>query len=265
MDKTTFLTTFKHSYKLLIIFSIVLSLYLSIIIYMADIEEMASFKTMLESMSSFADAFNINLLGMTSPLNFVASTFFGMIVMAFLMVFYIIQTLNLLIKPVRDNYIVYTLCTPMTRIKYAFNQGLYLLFSIAILFIIILTVGLIMLNRLGDFSANKYIQLVLITALLNMAIAMVSYLISVMFCNKRYGITLTVSFPIMLMVIGMIAGVLKDKYSWITNLSPFSWIDSLGIVTGTVDTTWMLITFPSIIILSLIASTLIFKRKNLYI
>lgn len=263
MSIAIFKNTLKRRWKLIVIFLLLLSFYQSIIISLIDPKDMGKIQELFATMGDFMGAFSISIASMTSPLAYTASVFFSLIVMAFTMVFYVIEANALIAKPVDDTSIVYTLCTPVTRTKLALTQGIYLIFAMAILFCGILATGAIMLSTKGDYEFWAYANLVGITFMLCTAMAMLSYFLSVAFCTSKLGTGLSVGVPIGMMFICMIGGAGGDKTKGLQKLTPFGWLDSVGIVTGEVETLWMYTIFGVAIIGLLLLTAAVFKKKRL--
>ena len=263
MSVWVFKNTLKRSWKLLLIFFVVLCFYLSVIISLINPDDMEKIKELYGTMGNLLPAFGISIASMTSPLSYTASTFFGILVMAFTMVFYIIQANNLIAKPVDDTSIVYILSTPITRTKLIITQGIYLIFSLLVLFLGILATGSVILSSFGNFDFMTYLNLVSITFLLCTAIAMLSFFLSVAFCDTKLGTILGTGVPIGLLIISMLGGAGGDSTKWLKRVSPFGWIDSVRIVNGDISTWWMYPAFAGIIVILFISSIVVFNKKRL--
>jgi ABC-2 type transport system permease protein len=263
MSISIFKNTLKRNLKLLLIFFVVLCFYQTVIITLINPSDMEKIKELYGTMGNLLPAFGISIVAMTSPLSYTASTFFGTLVMAFTMVFYVIQGNNLIAKQVDDTSIVYVLSAPVTRTKLIITQGVYLIFSLAVLFLGILVTGSVVLSGFGNFNFNAYLNLVMLTFLLCTAIAMLSFFLSVAFCDTKLGTALGTGVPIALLIISMLGGAGGDSTKWLKQVSPFGWIDSVKIVNGDISTWWMYIVFTGIIVVLFIASIAVFNKKRL--
>lgn len=265
MSFTIFKNTFKRSWKLLLIFFCLLCFYQAVIISLIDPDDMAKIKDLFATMGDFLGAFSISIASMTSPLAYTASVFFSLIVMAFTMTFYVIQANSLIAKPMEDTSLVYTLSAPITRAKLAVTQGVYLIFTMVILFCGILASGAIMLSTTGEYDFMAYLNLVGVTFMLCTAVAMLSYFLSVAFCGTKFGTGLSVGVPIAMMFLCMVGGAGGEQTKWLQKLTPFGWLDSVGIVSGKVETAWMYFVFGAAILVLLAATVVVFKKKRLSI
>lgn len=263
MSKALFKNTLIQNWKLFLIFFTVLCTYLVIIISLINPQDMEKIKELFGAMGGFLSAFGISIDAMTNPLSYTASVFFGILVMGFSMVFYIIQVNKLVAKSVEDNSLAYTLSMPISRTKFIITQAVYLCGSLMLLFIGILVTGSIALGLLGEFNFGAYANLVAITFLLNLVMALLSFLLSVAFCDSKKGISLASGVPIGFLLLSMLGGAVGDKVNWLGKISPFSWIDSVGIVNGTVSSWWMYLVFIIASAVLLVLTIIVFKNKKL--
>ncbi len=262
MNFVIFKDTFKRNYKLMIFFCMILSLYLSAIIYFIEPEDMASIADVFGLAEGLLGPLGINLNEFTSPLNYTASVFFGILMSAFTLAFYTIQNQGLLVKRVDDSSIVDTLAMPVKRSEFVIAKIVYLLFSMSILFLAIFLTGAFQLSLLGDFEVGKYLLLVVVSYLLCTFVAMVSFFLSVLFCTSSLGANLSVAVPLTFLITEVIAGVSED-ISFLSHFTPFGYLDSVGIVTGEVNTSYLMgFFFIGILVLSVL-SVKVFDNKNL--
>lgn len=267
MSFTLFKNTLKRNWMLLVIFMFLLCSYLGIIISLIDPEDMAQIRELFGTMGSFMDVFGINISAMTDPLAYTASTFFALLVMIFTMVFYIIQNIELIAKPVDTGSMAYTLSMPISRAKVALTQGIYLIFAMAVHSLAMFAVGAGFLSSMSEYLQEdwlfSFLNLVALTFMLTTTIALLSYFLSVAFCDSKLGSRLAISVPITLMLMSMLGGVGGEQTRWLKNSSPFGWLDGVGIINGAVETWWMYPVFGSAILFLLAASVFTFKRKQL--
>ncbi|MEG0189749.1 MAG: hypothetical protein RR681_01020 [Lachnospiraceae bacterium] len=267
MSFTLFKDTFKRSFKLLLIFACVFCLYLGVIISLIDPKDMTQVRELYGAMGGFMDAFGIDISAMTDPLAYTASTFYALIVMVFTMVFYVIQNMSLIAKPVDTGSMAYTLSMPISRTKVALTQGIYLIFAMAVHAVLMFTVGAGILSTMSDYLQENwfftYLNLVAVTFLLTTMVAMLSYFFSVAFCDSKLGTGLAAGVPIALIVVNMLGGVGGEKTEFLTKLTPFGWLDSVEIVNGSVETLWAYLAFGGAIVVILFASAFVFGRKRL--
>ncbi len=264
MNKTIFMYTFKRNYKLMIIFLFVLIFYQSAIILFIDPDNMSEIADIFSMADSFLGPLGINLAEFTSPLSYTASTFFSVLVLAFTMVFIIIESIGLVAKQVDDTSITCILMTAVKRSDFLLTKSVFLLFSLLILFIGIFVSGFLALSTFGEFSVFDYFILVLCTYTLCSAVAMLSFFLSVAFCDSKWGIRLAVATPIMMILIKMFSGVSED-IEWIKYISFYGYYDSTDIINGEVTAVLFIGVLAFITFTLMVASIKVFDKKNLSI
>lgn len=262
MNITIFKNIFKRNWILLLIFTVILCFYQGTIISLVNTEDMTSVQELYGSMEGMLKAFGIDITTMTDPLSYTASTFFGLLVLAFPMVYYIILIIKLVIKPIENYSLSYILTSPVSRSKYIVTLALYLLLSLFIMFMFVFITGSVMLNTTGSFNVLAYLNLVTVTYLLCSSIAMFTFFIAVMFCNSKNSVFFTVSIPVGLLILNMLGSV-SDKLSFLTKYNPFGLLQSVKIVNGEISTLWMYVAFTIAIVILLMLSVKTFDKKQL--
>lgn len=265
MSRTIFKNMFRRNWKLTVIFLALLCMYLSVIISLIEPDDMEKVQGLFTALEGFMGVFSIEIEAMTSPLNYTASTFFSVLVMAFTMVFYVIQARALIARQVEDTSIVCTLSAPVKRSTLVLTGGVYLIFSMTVIFLGILGCGSGMLSLYGEFDMAAYANLVGVTFCLCTAVAMLSYFLSAAFCGSTLGSRLSVGIPIAFLFIQMMSGAGGEQTEWMSKITPFGYLDSVGIVTGDVSTGGMYAVFAGAVIVLLLASVFVFNRKRLYV
>ncbi|MEG0805123.1 MAG: hypothetical protein RR364_00925 [Lachnospiraceae bacterium] len=261
--------TVKRNFKLLFIFGVVLCMYLAVIIYLIDPKDMEKIKEIYGAMGAFMGAFGIDIAAMTDPLSYTASTFYALIVMAFTMVFYVIQNLSLIAKPVESCSMAYLLSMPISRTKVVITQGVYLIFAMLVHGAMMFATGAGILGTMSNYLPENwllsYLNLVGVTFFLTTMVAMMSYFFSVAFCNSKLATGLAAGVPITLVAMNLLGGAGGEKSKWLCEITPFGWLDSVKIVNGEVKTWWMYLVFGAVILILLAASALVFQKKQLSI
>ncbi len=262
MNKTIFKQTLKQNYKLILIFIFILCFYQSAIIYFINPEDMSEISGIFNLADGFLGPLGIDVTQFTSPLNYTASTFFSVLVMAFSMVFYIILSTGLIAKPVENSSITSTLSSPIKRSHLVFTKAIFLIFSLFVLYLSVFISGTLALNSYGDFEVLKYLNLVFTTYLLSSFMAMLSYFISICFCTSRLGINLATAVPIGFLFLDILSGVGEDL-SFLKKITPFGYFDSIQIITNEINSIYLIFAFSLAIFLLIFLSVKIFDKKNL--
>lgn len=263
MSATLFRLNIKNNSVLLLIFCCVLCLYLGEIIYIFDPTSSQAMNEMLDMMpADLMAAFGYDQIGSTLT-NFLAGFYYGFLVFAFPMVYYIILSNRLVCKLVDNGAFCYLLQTPASRRKIIFTQGVYLLSSIALLFLVVYVMGTYMAGVLfpGLLDVAAFTRLHVSTTLLTMALAMVCFFYSCLFNETRYSLAFGAGIPLAFLLLNMIGGV-SDDTEIFKDLSLFSLLDATSIVENG-NTTGINILFLFMIVILFAASVLVFDKKRL--
>ncbi len=265
MNFVIFKDSLSKNFKLILIFMFVLCFYQSAIISIVDLGDMAGVSELFSSFDQFLAPIGINIAGFTSPLNYIASVFYSMLIMGFTMVYYVLTANSLIAKPVSNKSISTTLSLPVKRFTLALTKGIYLIFAMALLFLAIFLSGSLFLSFKSEFPILDYVNLNGVTFCLCTFVAMVAYFLSVLFCNSPFGSRLCVGVPITLLFMSVLGGGIGEKGEWLKNITPFGWLDSVGIVSGEVSALPLYIFFSIGIVALLFLSAAVFTQKDLAI
>lgn len=256
----------KSNYKLLLIFIGVLAMYFSIIIGMYDpkdlstIEKLAEFKFSPELLKAMG--FTISD---TSLVGFLSSYFYGLLILAFPMIFNIILTNSLIAKQVEKGSMSYLVSSPNTRIKIVTTQVIFILLSNILLISFVTVLGIILSNVMfGDIlNISKFILLNLGALLIHFLIAGIGFLSSCTFNDTKNSLLFGAGIPIASLLLQMLAN-LGDKLDFLKNFTFFTLYDASGIIAGNnVIGSFMIIL--SISILLFLSGILVFNKKDLHI
>lgn len=263
MSLTLLKLNIKNNFVLLLIFCGVMSMYLGIIMYMFDPNSSKSLMEMMDMLpSEMIAAFGFD--NTSSDLTgFIAGFYYGFLVFAFPMVYYIILSNRLVCRMVDSGAFSYLLQTPTSRKRIIVTQAVYLLGSIAVLFSVVYLVGIYVAGTLfpGMLNVAAYTRLHASAALLTMALAMVCFFYSCLFNETRRSLAFGASIPLAFFLLFMIGGVSEDAEVF-KDLSIFSLLDATAIVQNG-NTTGINILLLAMTAVLFAASVLVFDRKRL--
>lgn len=263
MSVTLFKLNVKNNAVLLLIFCLVMCMYLGEIMYMFDPNSSKAMTDMMDMMPpELVSAFGYDNIG-SDLTGFIAGFYYGFLVFAFPMVYYIILSNRLVCKMVDSGAFCYLLQTPVSRKKIIVTQGFYLLGSIAVLFSIVYIVGIYAAGALfpGLLNVPAFTRLHVSAALITMALAMVCFFYSCLFNESKLSLAFGTSIPLAFLLLQMIGGVSEDA-DLFKDLSLFSLLDATAIVENG-STTGINILFLAMISLLFAASVLVFDKKRL--
>ncbi len=263
MSFTLFKLNVKNNSILLLIFVFVLCLYLGEIMYMFDPTSTKAMMDMMNMMpSDLIAAFGYDQIGSTLT-TFIAGFYYGFLVFAFPMVYYVILANRLVCKLVDSGAFCYLLQTPTSRKKIIVTQGVYLLFSIAVLFGIVYAVGLWAAGAMfpGLLDVAAFTRLHVSTTLMTMALAMVCFFYSCFFNETKLSLAFGTGIPLAFLLFNMIGGV-SENAEVFKDMSLFSLLDATAIVENG-DTTGINLLFLAMIVILFVSSVFVFDKKRL--
>ena len=255
----------KGSIKLLVIFSAVITLYISIIISMYDAEQMALLDGIVATMPEIMAAVGMKA-GAASLSGFMISYLYGFILLIFPMVFCILRGNGLIAKYIDRGSMVSLAAAPVKRRTIAFTQMAVLVSGILIL-VIFSTVLQIICSEVsapGELEISELLLLNVGLLCLHLFIGGICFLASCVFSDTRYSIGFGAGIPALMYVVQMLAntGGNADKAKYFTFFTLFN---PDGIVAG--DSSALVgigVLLVGAIVLYMLG-TIVFSKKDLHI
>ncbi len=254
-----------NSWKMLVIFGAILTMYISMIIGMFD-PEMADIlkefeKTMPELMAA------VGMTGGTDTLiGFMSTYLYGMLLLVFPMVFSIIKANGLVAKYVDGGSMAGLLASPVKRTTVAFTQLTVLVTNITLLLLYCTALewAVAEMTFPGTLKLAELLRLNGGLWLLQFLIGSFCFMSSCLFGDSKMSVTVGASVPVLMYVIQMLAnmgGKLENfKYATVFTLfQPEKFVSGDGFAALSA-----LILFVSAAAISA-AAIWIFKNKDLYI
>lgn len=255
----------KGNIKLLTIFSIIITMYVTIIIRMYDPEMSAMLDSFIDAMPEIMASVGMSA-GATNLLGFMISYLYGFILLVFPMVFCILRGNSLIAKYVDKGSMVSLVAAPVKRRTIALTQASVLLSGV--LFLLIYTTALeIIIAQISfpdELVLSELLKLNLGLFCLHFFIAGICFLASCIFSSARYSLAFGAGIPSLMYIFQMLANVgnkaEKPKY-----FSLFTLFDPKGIVaneSSAIICTAVLF-FGAITLF--VAGTITFTKKDLHI
>lgn len=265
MNMTLFKMEWRNSYKLLIIFALILSMYTATMITMYD-------PSLGSALEEFAKAMPkmMAIVGMNGPattlIQFMVTYLYGFIMIAFPFLFATIITLRLLAKRLDNGSMVYLLTSGSTRYKVWFTQFLVLISNLAVLLVYTTILGIIcshiMFPQALDIMA--YVRLNAGLFILHSALASICFLTSCL-CNEYKNAALWgAGIPIICILLQMLANM-KGNLEVLRNLTILTLFDTQHLVTNQASGWLALGGLACIACFCFGASCVLFCRKDLSI
>lgn len=263
MNFTLFKVNIKKNILLLVIFFAVLTMYLTIMTMMFDPDDISAMKDLADLMPErLIDSMGFSDL-ITDLTSYLASWLYGLLMLAFPMVYSIILGNRLVAKMVDNNSFAYLLSTPNSRTKIIITQGIYALFSMLILFFAVFLVGLIVTQAVfpGLLDIYQFFRLNITTMLVNSVVLMITFFFSCLFNDSKWSLTFGAGVPIMFLLFKML-GDASIEADILKKFSIYGYYDPIELVAGSN------ILFINLILIGMIAvlfagAVLIFRKKQL--
>ncbi len=258
-----FKKTLKQNWKLLLIFFSVLTMYMGVMISMYNPDDMAAMLAMLEMLPRDllnAMGFSDNIADLTS---YLASWLYGMLMIAFPLVYCIILGNRIVAKMVDNKSFGFLLSTPNSRIKIILTQGIYALLSVFVLFAVLfgLGVGLTAIVYPGLLNIEAFLKINLITMLTNMFVMMICFFFSCLFNESKQALGFASAITILSLLMNMLGNTSEDL-NILKKISFYGFYDPVEIALGA--EIWQLsIIYSSLAVILFIAGVIIFHKKRL--
>lgn len=265
MNITLYIQEMKRSWKLLLIFAAVLTMYISMIIGMFDPEMASAIKEFEKVMPDLMAA--VGMMGATDTLiNFMSSYLYGMIMLIFPMVYVFIRANGLVAKYVENGAMTCLLTAPVKRITIVITQWLVLISGVTIL-LLYCTILEYVVAQMTFYDQLILSELLYLNAglyLFEVFVASFAFMASCIFNESKYSVMVGTGIPVLMYVIQMLANM-GGKLENLKYLTIFSLFDPVSFIAqDEYSIICMIVLFAGSMIL-LIATSYIFKHKDLHI
>ena len=225
MNATLYKRELKGSWKLFVIIAAVLTMYVVMIIGMFDPEMSDMLDQFADMMPELMNAFGMKG-GMTTLIGFISSYLYGMILLAFPMLFSILRGNALIAKYVDRGSMVTLLAAPVKRRTVAFTQMVTLVTCITALVAYITAVQLAASEAQfpGALDTGKLLAINAGLLCLQLFIGGICFFASCLFSDAKYSIAVGAGVPVVMYVIQMMAnmGGNLEKAKYLTFFTLFN-------------------------------------------
>ena len=234
MSKALFLKNLRAHWKLAAASAGVLALYFSVILGMYNPENpgiigmLASYKLPPFLLAAFGfDRVVTELNG------FLASFFYGMLMLAFPLVSYAFLANRLVAALVEKGSMATVLQAPITRIKTALTQGVFLICCVAFLVLSVTLTGLLLAPALfpGLLGVPGFLRLNLGALLLHLMLSGLCFFFSCLFSDTRRSLAWGSGLPILFILLHMLAKTGPGLHA-LRFLTPFSLYEAMDYAAG---------------------------------
>ncbi|MGL4606933.1 MAG: hypothetical protein ACRCU3_05655 [Eubacteriaceae bacterium] len=266
MSLPLFIKDIKNNLVIFLVFSILMSIYLAVIIFMYNPEGLGAFNDLV----ALLPVTMINALGLemieSGLTGFIASLYYGFLIYLFPLVYCVMVGRKLVAKFVYDGSFACLLSTPNSRVKIIVTQGLYFLVSIMLMFGIIYIVGIGVSENLyrGLLDTVVFFQLNIAACLMTMAIGMICFFFSCL-CNTPKAAFIWGSVVTLFFFFSELIGSASERFLFMKNYSLYSLFDGFAIVNKTGNYIGLCGLFLVVTFVIFGASVAVFQFKRLRI
>ncbi len=255
----------KSSFKLLIIFLAILTLYASIIVTMYDPDLSESLETMMAAMPEIFEALNMDETGNTL-LEFVSNYLYSFLLIAFPLIYICILSLGLVVKYVDKGSMAYMLSMPVSRLKIIVTQGVIMLSGVLtiVLYVFVLILVMSQIVFPNNLNFDKFVMLNLGWLGLLIFFSGLCFFSSCIFDDTKNATLLGTGLNVLFVIINMAANV-AEELDFLYMLTPISLFNQSGIISGDSNAVWSFIALYIIGIILYVLGGAIFCKRDIHV
>ncbi len=264
MNKALFKANLKGNWLIAVIIMSVMYMYLAVMISMFDPESIEGLREMIKMLpKELVSAMGFEDLG-TSLTTYLGNMYYNFIAIMFPMIYVIIASNRLVAKHVDSGSMAYLLSTPNSRLKIVATQAIYLISSVASIFLFLILAGIGTSHAMfpGELDTQGFILLNLVTLLAFLAISGIGFFFSCIFDDTKYALGFGAGVPIAFFVLNMLANA-GDNISWVRFFTIFTLINPAEILAGSAFTPIAMLILLSIAALAYAGGIIVFNRRSL--
>lgn len=253
----------KQNYKVLIVFSLILTMYISIMISMFDpalgsaLEEFS--KSMPEIMAM------VGMSGATATLaQFLSTYLYGLIMVVFPLIFIVMLAIRLLVRNVDNGFMAYLLSSGVDRKQVWLTQFWVLISNILTLIVYCTLLGIVvsMVMFPDALDIMAFVRLNIGVFFLQVCFASIAFLCSSVCNEARFATMIGAGLPVVFVLIQMLSNMKGNleglKYATIITL-----FDTEGLVAGNTESYGMLLILFVLALICFGIGFFRFKQRNL--
>ena len=265
INGTLYKREMKSSWKMLLIFVAILTMYVTMIISMYDPEMSKMFDEFTKFMPELMAAMGMTGGGATL-LGFMASYLYGFILVMFPMVFSILTGNRLMARYVDRGSMVSLLAAPVKRRTVAFTQMAVLASGIIVLVLYVTILQILFAQAYfpGELDIGKILALNAALLCLQLFIGSICFFFSCLFSDTKNSVGLGAGIPALMFILQMLgnAGESAEKLKYVTFFTLFN---ADGIIAGESGATAGIIVLLGGAVLLYAAAITVFSQKDLHI
>lgn len=263
MNMTLFRREIRASYKMILLFMGVITLYSVVIIAMFDPKLGESLNMMAASMPELFAAFGMANVGATM-LDFMANYLYGFILLVIPMLCLLLLANRLVVRYVDQGSMAYLLATPNTRAVIIRTQMIFLLCVTVVLIGYAAGLGLACSQLLfpGELDIQKYLALNLGLLGLHLFLSGLCFFSSCLFSDQKRATGLSGGCLIAFLLIQMLSQV-SDKLEFLKNLTPLTLFQPKEIIAGSAGALALCLILAVLGLILYLIGAVLFCRRDL--
>lgn len=255
----------KKSWKLLLLFIGLITMYFTIIVTMFDPELGSVLNEFAAAMPELMALFGMTVSD-TSMLGFMSSYLYGFIMLIFPMILIIILSNTLVAQKTDSGSLTYLVSSPVKRKTVILTQMLVLIVNISFLVLYATLIGIIVTELMfaGSLEIGKYLLLNLGTLAFQLFLGGICFFSSTLFNETKNSLAFGAGIPSVMFVLQMLANS-GEQAEFAIYLTVFSLFNPSGIIALE---TWAVINIAIMFVAAAILyvfSVVVFKKKDLHI
>lgn len=253
----------RGSWKLLVIFLAVISMYVGVMMTMYDPGMNESLTMMVESMPELMAAFGMTAVT-GSLASFLANYLYGFLLLVFPMVFAVMLCNKLVARHVDRGSMAWLVASPNSRGRVALTQAVTVALAMLMmaLYAAALAVALAEAMFPGELDIAAYLRLNVGLFCLLLAVSAIAFLASCVFNESKNAIAVGAGIPVLFLLVQMLSNM-GDKLENLKYATLLTLFDTEGLLAGT-GSAWAGAAALAVLALVLYgAGITIFRRRNL--
>lgn len=253
----------KSNYKILIIFCLILTMYITIMIGMYDPKLGNALETFSKSMPEI-----MAMVGMsgtpTTLIEFISTYLYGLIMILFPLVFGIIITLRLIVKKIDNGVMSYLLSNGINRKTVWFTQLIVIASTMLVLISYCTLLGLLCANIMfpNKLDITAYLSINFGVYILHLSLLSICFMFSCIFNEYHLATLFGAGIPVVFILLQMLANM-QGSMEWLKYTTILSLYNPTKLINGNSNGYLMLVGLGFIIIICNYVGMYYFNKKSI--
>lgn len=260
-----FKKTFKSHIKMLIIFGAILAMYMSVEISMFDPHSMDGMMAMMNMLpKEMLTAMNLDISADTGLTGYLASYYYGFIIIMVPMIFNIIATNGAIAKMVDQGSMACLLSVPNSRGRIVTTQALVIIIDNLLLMGFVTVLGMAVSHFMfpGNLDIKAFLVINAGALLMQLAVSAIGFFASCLFNESRFSLFIGGGLPVLFLILMMLSGVSEDLKA-VRYATMYSLFDPKALLNWNSQALLCLAGLAAIVVVLYGLGMVIFRKKDL--